>query len=283
MQKGIIRIMALTSLFFLSGCSQKSTDNKITFESDTYTVEDDGDIEIHGKVSGVTEGIYEANIDRYNDTIYIGKNGNFSIKANISNPDQTIFPLGIKVDDKNIVVGSVKIDTTLYSKAIELKEYISPNEVIALLKQATLTILNQITIDSDQFSFDFEEGVSFTGSNDISNNRVMIFSFKTQDDYSTAMKYFQYRIKNIDDNSQLFISDQISEDDTNDVLHGRDYSIEGTKSLFKKVISLYPEYPLLGGKVVSNWDKKIIMVCENGIKPPQLGVYQKIIENLANY
>ncbi len=279
-KKVILFLLLLVST--LSGCSTDENKNQIIFTKNKFKVDELGNVHIKGYVQGLSEGNYKANIDRDNQMIHLDNKGKFEIDNFILSDEQKVFPIGIETTKGEIVVGSVPLDTKRFTKALKENEYISPQQIADMYKSLSLSVANQEIISSEQNPFKMLEGIVFSDGSDKKNNRIRIFSFKSTSDFEVAKEYYLNKSKWLPqkdqfNDSQLLKSPFEKKDNDADNLEFRYDSLN-----LKKTQKILDDNPLYGSKLASNEEKKIILICENGIQNPQFYMYNQIISNLQN-
>lgn len=283
-KKSILSVLLFGISISLVGCAYNRTDAAITFSQKEFTVSEGGLLNISGHTTGLKNGYYEANIDRENRKLYIDKEGNFSIDSYIIDDKQQSFPIGIALTSGEIIVNSAQLDTSLFTKSLENRAYVSPEKVVGLFKRATLSVFDEQKISEETLPFKFREGISFNDGSGNKNNLIRVFSFKNHSDFNDAKNYFINLSKSVLEKS-MFESETDSSQKiglTNG-FQNQKMKFEDPESQLKQHLLLYKLYPLYGSRLASDRDYKVIVVSENGIQDPQFEMYRRIIETLGNY
>lgn len=286
MKKKELLYILLFSVITLSGCSDTGKQNQVSFSKDKFKVDALGNVQIKGKVSGLSEGNYKANIDRENNTIHLDNKGEFELNTFILNSAQEAFPIGIETPDGNIVVGTASLNTEEFSDAAESKETVFPNRIIDLYKEATLAVENERNVAHEEYPFKFRKGVTFSDGTTKSNNNITIFSFKKSSQYDNAKEYFLD--KSEPDLVQMQSNQQLNSDPLEPDKHNKDSSFISDAIVGEIFLNYQREYeiskvnPLYHSKIAYYQEKKIIMICENGISNAQFAFYKQVIDNYQN-
>lgn len=286
MKKKKLLFVWLFSVITLSGCADTGKQHQVSFSKDKFKVDVLGNVQIKGKVSGLSEGNYKANIDRENVTIHLDNKGKFELNTFILNSTQKIFPIGIETPDGNIIVGSAPLDTEAFSDAMEAKETVFPDRIINLYKEATLAVENERNVAHEEYPFKFREGITFSDGTTKANNNITIFSFKKSSQYDIAKEYFLDKSK--PDWIQSQSSQQLNSDPLKPDKYNEDSSFISDAIVGKIFLNYQKEYeisknnPLYHCKIAYYPEKKILMVSENGISNVQFAFYKQIIDNYQN-
>ncbi|MBM7710550.1 hypothetical protein [Enterococcus xiangfangensis] len=282
MKKKVILFLLLFLVSTLSGCSNDERKNQIIFTKDKFKVDELGNVHIKGYISGMSEGNYKANIDRDNQNIYLNNKGKFEIDSFILSNEQKEFSIGVETPEGEIVVGSTPLDTKDFAKALKLKEYISPQQILDMYKDSSLSVENQEIIIPEQTPFKIREGIIFSDGSDKSNNEIRVFSFNTKADFKIAKEYYLNESKWLPSKEQFNISQllQIPVKKKNSDISSLEFRY-GSLDL-KKMQEIFDRNPLYGSRIASNEEKKIILICENGIHNAQFNMYNQIIDTLES-
>lgn len=286
MKKKELLFILLFSVITLSGCSDTGKQNHIFFSKDKFKVDALGNVQIKGRVTGLSEGNYKANIDRENQTIHLDSEGKFELNTFILTDTQKVFPIGIETSKGEIVVGTASLDTKKFSKAIKSKETVYPNRIVDLYKKATLAVENERNILPEEYPFKFREGITFSNGTTEINNNITVFSFKNSSQYDIAKEYFLDKSEperiQMQSNLQLN-SNPIEQNKDNEENGFISDAIVGEIFLnYQKELEISKVNPLYHSKIAYYQEKKIIMICENGISDSQFALYKQIIENYQN-
>lgn len=286
MRKKVSLFMLLFVVFTLSGCSNAKNENHILFTKDRFKVDAAGNVQISGKVSRLSKGDYKANIDRENQIIHLDKNGEFTLDTFIVNSTQKIFPIGIETPDGEIIVESAQLDTDKFTKSLSLKQYTSPIDIVNSYKEATLSIESEREVSSEEFPFKFYEGITFSNGATKINDNITILSFEKDSHFDIAREYLITKLEEIQNDVQ--INGQLN----NDPLkrnHSNTEDLVMNNEVFKQILlnnekerQFAEMNPLYHSKIACYQEKKIIMVCENGVSDSQFMLYKQIINNFKN-
>lgn len=282
MKKKVILFLLLFLVNMLSGCSSDEKKNQIIFTKDKFKVDESGNVHISGYIPSMSKGDYNANIDRDNQTIYLDDKGRFEINSFVLSNEQKVFSIGVETTKGEIIVGSASLDTKEFTKALKVKEYISPQQIADIYRDLSLSVKNQEIITPEQSPFKIREGIIFSdGSNKI-NNKIRIFSFGTEADFKIAKEYYVNKSKWLPQEKQFEPSQLLKtpfEKMNSDI---DSLELKYNPLDLKKMHKIFDDNPMYGSKIASNEEKKVILVCENGIHNAQFYLYNQIINNLES-